>query len=105
MFKKETHVYLLFKIFKVKFRRKCKIHIKYIVHIKLFVLFLILTFYSVKQKVSVSLFSPNNIMLLLGNPLSKKISLVKGKNREGEPKFATPRVESFEGGMENSSYR
>ena len=42
---------------------------------KLFVLFLILTLYSAKQRVSVSLFFPINIIHLLGKNPYEKISL------------------------------
>ena len=72
---------------------------------KLFVLFLILTLYSAKQRVYVSLFFPINIIFLLGKPLSEKISSVKGKNQQGgNPNFQNLGG-SFEGGMKNSSFR
>ena len=58
----------------------------------------------VKQRVSLSLFFPINIILLLGKPLSEKISSVKEKPSEGGSKFSSPRVGSFEGGLENSSF-
>ena len=48
------------------------------VFMKSYVLFLILTLYSVNQRVSVSLLFQINIVLLLGKPLFEKISSVKG---------------------------
>ena len=58
---------------------------------KLFVLFFILITYSVKQRVSVSLFCQYNY-LIRKQPSRRKS--VKGKNpvRGEEPKFSTPRV-------------
>ena len=66
---------------------------------KSFVLFPILTLYSVKLVVSVSLFFPTNIILLLGKPpLWENFYQSRENPREGGGKYSTPRVVSFEEG-------
>ena len=72
---------------------------------KLFVLFLILTLYFVKQRVSVSLFCPINIIVLLGKTPLRENFISQGKKPvRGNPNFQHLGLGVFRG-VENASFR